>query len=341
MTARVTRITSAPTLRRIGLGTLLVPVMVGGLARPALADPARPSNYESIVEGIDPATDAADFEVTGGDAFLMVTVRPGHSVAIPGYFGEPYIRVDPDGGVWVNRDSPALYINEDRFGDAAAPPGVDGIGEPTWEQAGSDGVYAWHDHRSHWMSRDLPPTVAGDTRQTVFPWEIPVTIDGVDSVVSGELVWIPSAMRWSPVLAGVIALLALTFSPRKWMTVMAFLAAVAATIGVVVVVAQNAGTPAVARGLPVEALVPGAALLVATLAITRGRLATLGPPQLLFVAGAVLVVWALSHVSVLWLPVLVSAAPPPLERVAVAFVAWAGVGVVVAAVRMALDQVRS
>lgn len=73
----------------------------------AAADVAVPTNYKSTVFDVDPAVPGATFTVVGGDAFMEVEVAEGHSVLVPGYFKEPYLRIDVDGSVWLNLDSPA------------------------------------------------------------------------------------------------------------------------------------------------------------------------------------------------------------------------------------------
>jgi hypothetical protein len=323
--------------RRVGaVVTLTAGLMVIGAA-PALADPAGPTNYESTVLLVDPGTTVAAFEVVGGDAFLEVRVAPGHTVEVPGYFNEPYIRVDADGTVWLNDRARSRYLNEDRYGTSGAPEDVATDAAPEWERVASGGIYAWHDHRVHWMSRDVPPAVAGETRQLVFPWRLPVIIDGTETTVSGELFWIPSKSPIAPLLAGLIALLPLTMRRRARLQGLAFLAAAAASLAAVIIVAQTNGTPPSARGVPVWLLFPAVALVATTWSVTRGRLRSLSPMHLLLISGVSLAMWAFSTHEVLTMPILPSAIPAVLERAGVAFVAWAGAGIAVTA---ALEVVR-
>ncbi len=308
---------------------MVVLVMFG--AGPALADPAAPTNYESTVLGMDPPSNAAVVRVTGGDAFLEVIVVPGHEFVVPGYFGEPYIRIDADGTVWVNEDSPAHYINDDRYGTTTAPEEADGRGAPRWVRVGEGGRYAWHDHRIHWMSYDRPPTVSGESRQVVFPWSLPVVVDGTETRITGELAWIPSRSVVAPLLAGMIALLPLVAAARYRSSAIALLIVGAAALAAVVAVAQANGTPAPARGFPVMMVLPLVALIAGLWAIAGRTPGSLSPTLLTLTAGLALAAWALATAEVLWLPILPSALPRQLERFAVAFVFWAGVGAVVAA----------
>ena len=57
------------------------------------------------------------------------------------------------------------YINDDRYGaNDLAPSRLQGVDvtalEPDWEQVATDGTFAWHDHRTHWMSSTPPDTDA-------------------------------------------------------------------------------------------------------------------------------------------------------------------------------------
>jgi hypothetical protein len=293
----------------------------------AQADSATPTNYKSTVFDVDPATDAARFDIVGGDAFIGITVEPGHTAQVPGYFKEPYIRIDADGAVWVNLDSPAYYINQDRYGNVQAPPEADGKGEPRWEGAGSNGRYVWQDHRVHWMSFDLPPTVAGDRYQVVFPWEVPVVIDGQEASVRGELVWVPSRNPWWPLLAGMVGLLPLIFWDRLTVVQSIVILGLAASLALLIALLQLGSTPAGARSLPLSILL----LLVAVGAVVAAAVFWKRSPRraqgLVGAGGLAVVIWAVLNAGMLWLPVLPSAVVANLQRAGVATVMWAGVAV--------------
>ncbi|NND84985.1 MAG: hypothetical protein HKN46_07525, partial [Acidimicrobiia bacterium] len=185
---------------------LLVALMVVPAA-PAKADPAEPTNYESMVADVEPRTDGVSFRVAGGDAYLTVSAHPGHEVEVRGYFDEPYVRIEADGRVVVNVASPSHRINQSRFGQV----GEDDRDsrEEDWEVLAENGRYAWHDHRTHWMSEDRPPTVDPSEREQVFPWQVPVVVDGRSAVVSGELTWVPDPSPLPGLIVGLVALLPL------------------------------------------------------------------------------------------------------------------------------------
>ena len=85
----------------------------------------------------------------------------------------------PDGTVEVNTDSKAYYINEERDGQVEVPDGVDGKGEPRWEEVARTGRFEWHDHRMHWMSESDPEAVSDkDVRTKIYDWKVPIAVDG-------------------------------------------------------------------------------------------------------------------------------------------------------------------
>ena len=109
----------------------------------------------STVEAIEPPAEGVTAEIVGGDSFLRVRAEPGRTVVVRGYEGEPYLRFRPDGTVEVNRNSPAAYVNESRYG-TDPPASADATAAPAWQEVAADGSYAWHDHRTHWMATNRP-----------------------------------------------------------------------------------------------------------------------------------------------------------------------------------------
>jgi hypothetical protein len=154
----------------------------------ALAHEGNP-NYRSEVRSSVPGVGArvADF-----DDRLELDVTPGREVIVLGYEGEPYVRFQADGAVEVNRRSPAGYLNEDRFAAVEVPSQADPEAPPEWEPVAPRDPYSWHDHRIHYMSRDLPPQVDDESVETkVFDWRVPVLIDGRRDAITGTLTWVP------------------------------------------------------------------------------------------------------------------------------------------------------
>ena len=122
-------------------------------------------------------------------------------VVVPGYYDEPYLRIGPD-GVWRNANSPATYINLDRYAPRRrCPSSADADAEPDWEQVSTEPHYVWHDHRTHWMSAE--PAAAGGRRPTrrrrtrSFEWTVPLRARRAPTWRStGVLTWTPPPSPW-------------------------------------------------------------------------------------------------------------------------------------------------
>lgn len=182
--------------RRTNLVAFLVfaaVLLTGWLATtPAVAHQGNP-NYRSVINEVRPAVEGLEFEVIDYDADIRMTVPAGMEVEVPGYEGEPYTRIKADGEVEINRRSPSAYLNTDRYGTAEVPDIADTSAPADWESSRSDGVFQWHDHRSHWMSPEPPERLRGvDERTKVFDYEIPIRVDGRPATVHGTLYWVGS-----------------------------------------------------------------------------------------------------------------------------------------------------
>ena len=129
---------------------------------------------------IDPQTDAYSAQIFQSDRALSVTVRPGHSVVLLGYLGEPVFRLN-GAGLWLNAASPTAaalrLIKKTEAGSSSAP---------RWlEERGRRSVI-WPDSRS----QGLPP---GASRRL---WTVPVVVDGHAARLEGELRRFPAPSLW-------------------------------------------------------------------------------------------------------------------------------------------------
>lgn len=166
-------------------------------------------NYRSQVRSITPAVDGLEAQVLGYDDRIELRNEGDNTVVVEGYRGEPYLRFEPDGTVEVNRRSPAVYLNEDRFAKVSVPGSADPSAPPEWEVVSKTGRYDWHDHRIHWMGATPPPMVRKNekARTKVFDWKLPIAAAGQRSVIRGSLVWVGKDSGGFP-LAAVVSLLA-------------------------------------------------------------------------------------------------------------------------------------
>ncbi|MGH9245558.1 MAG: hypothetical protein ACRD29_14830 [Acidimicrobiales bacterium] len=316
--------------RRPAVGPAIVVGTLWLAASPAAADPAKPGDYRSTVTAVTPVSAGVVAEVVGGDAFLSLTVDSEQEVTVLGYENEPYIRFAADGTVAVNQRSPASWINEDRFGATEAPADADAQAPPRWEEVGSGGEWAWHDHRIHWMVPDSPPGVGADG--LVFEWAVPIDVDGRAVDVQGRLVREEPTAPWPWVLIGAVVaggLVGVGWVVRERRRAVAVLAAIgglvagggalAATVGEAVVLPPGADTgwlPLVVAAVAVGAGVAAAVTVIGRWSAAVARVATL-------VAAACAGWSAVLRLPVLWEPVLVGGLPEPLDR-AVTAIALAG-----------------
>lgn len=293
-------------------------------AGPASADPAGPTDFRSEVTGLEPAVDTVEAEIRGGDSFLELRVDQGTAVLVEGYSGEPYLRFGADGTVERNAMSPATYLNEDRKGAVDVPAGVSPDAEPEWEQVASDGTYAWHDHRVHWMGEASPSVARGSRVPGAYdPWRIPLTVDGEPVEVQGTLTYkdATSPLPWV-VLAVLVAGAVAWLGRRREVRVGGAALAVASAAAIVVGAADFSSTPdgsgnPLLWGLPVAALVAA----VAAVALANRSIGVIAA----LASVATLSGWALLRLAVWMKPVLPTELPFALDRATVALALGAAV----------------
>ncbi|SOE01623.1 hypothetical protein [Blastococcus haudaquaticus] len=326
------------------VGRLLV-VLAGLLATLAVAGPSAAhvggeqagSDFDARVLATTPEVPGLTVRVLQFGDELELVNGTGTEVLVPGYDGEPYLRIGPD-GVWRNANSPATYINLDRYAQVDLPAHAERGAEPDWQQVSTEPHYVWHDHRTHWMSENvLPPAVAADptSEHTVFEWVVPLVHGDTDVEVSGVLTWSPPPAPWLvwPLYAALALLAAATgllaHSARPLGALLPLGAAAAlwhagATPEPPVSIASHTGAV-------VSALLPALiAALVAGLgfrAARRGRGAMTG--LFAVVLGWLLLVQGLPDVDVLWAANVLSSGPQLAARVAVALLLALGAGFVI------------
>lgn len=178
--------------RFTGTAIVLVALTAVFLPSAATAHEGNP-DYRSEITAITPASaaDGVVLTIQNFDDNIELNNRTGKEVVVKGYDGEPYIRIGADGVVEVNLNSPAYYLNEDRFADVQVPDRADAKAKPEWKQVSGDGTFSWHDHRSHYMGLGTPSQVKDESKETeVFPYVIPMTVGGVPVEAKGVLTWV-------------------------------------------------------------------------------------------------------------------------------------------------------
>jgi hypothetical protein len=199
-------------IRRLIAGAVAGLALAGAVASPASADPPGPTDYQSAVRSVEPETSAIEVGIIGGDSFFELRVEPGIEAMVIGYQGEDYLWFRPDGVVFENQNSPATYLNADRYGNDGVPATARADAEPRWEQVATGGYWAWHDHRAHWMQSARPFGLeAGDQ---ILEAVIPIVVDGDTVEVTVISTWQPEpspVAMWLGVVAGIAVAVAAWF----------------------------------------------------------------------------------------------------------------------------------
>jgi hypothetical protein len=193
-------------LRRICGAVLVALLALATAATAALAHGGGGTDYTSEIRTVTPEDGGLSVQVLGRDDRLALRNDSGKTVVVEGYNGEPYARLKPDGTVEVNRNSPALYLNEDRFAKVDLPARADEDAAPDWKLVDRSGRFEWHDHRIHWMGAGRPDAVSDPQQRTkIFDWKVPLRVGDRPGAVTGTLTWTGRPDGSFPV-AAVIAL---------------------------------------------------------------------------------------------------------------------------------------
>ena len=249
---------------------LLLAVLVAALLAPttALAHSGETggTDYRSTITAVPAGVEA---RIIGGDDRIEITRTDAAEVLIPGYGGEPYLRLDAQ-GTWENRNSPAVALNDVRRTSEAIPNAATKIA-PDWVQIGTGTSVVFHDHRAHWMGSQAPAKVRADPdrEQLLYDWSIPLTIDGTAAEIRGDVTWLglPLTWLWWTITAlAVIAAVVVGWQRRVPANLAAIIGTVAAVLASLLTgVSQQLDLPDGTRG----ALV-GVAIAAALLAIGLG-----------------------------------------------------------------------
>jgi hypothetical protein len=174
--------------------------------------------FRSQVTGITPAVAGVSATVLDHDDRLRLVKGTGRPLVVLGYEGEPYLAFR-DGRVYRNVNSPATYLNDDRYGQVSLPARADPHAEPAWDQVSARESFEWHDHRIHWMSETLPQKVraARGEPHHLFDWAVPATLDGRELVIAGSLDYEPPPRGRPMILIGALIVVALGGAVAVWL----------------------------------------------------------------------------------------------------------------------------
>ena len=139
--------------------------------------------YRSTVTTVEPAIPGLIPTISGDDDLLTLTNHTGETVLVIGYAYEDYLRISP-AGVDENIASLTSWMNRSLATEGQSPPDPEpeppNQQQPDWRHVSDQPTFTWHDHRTHWMADQPPPTVEADPTHPhkIFDWAVPLTVDG-------------------------------------------------------------------------------------------------------------------------------------------------------------------
>ena len=294
------------------------------------------TNFQTTLSAVTPAVPGLSLRVIENGSRLELRNDTAADVIVEGYGGEPYARVGPT-GAFVNDNSPATYLNANRFSTTPVPRGVDGKQAPAWRQVSDERLWRWHDHRVHWMGQTLPPAVAADPTSShlISSWTVMLDYDGEPLSAVGSLTWVPGPSPWpwfAVVLLIVAAVAASTLLTRPH-RVLAAATALLLSVDLV----HGLGAMLVIKGtLPqrLEALLGAEALLIWPFAIFATWLLWRGHTRAAWLSAGLGLIMAttlaLDDAPVWWRSFAPSALPAQANRATVAVVVGLGLGLLAA-----------
>lgn len=329
-------------MRRLWKGVTAVGVagvVVAVWAQPAAAHSVggvEASNFETTVNGLTPRVPGLTVEAVDLGSELELRNDTGADVIVPGYQGEPYLRVGP-GGVFENRRSPAAYLNRSRNGKTRVPSDADAAAPPDWRKTGSGVTARWHDHRAHWMGTSDPPEVVRDPgrRHVIDRWRVGLQRGSQTITVRGDLVWVPGPSPWGWIIGALVAALALVALSRTrlWASVLAVALGIVVVSEAVHVIGQWTATAA-SFGSKLSASIysiGGVALAVIALVWILVRPPSNAIPAVLFAGLVVVAAGGLADLTVLTRSQLPTDLPDGIARLQVAIALGLGIGLAAAA----------
>ena len=173
---------------------VLISLGIGALATPAFGHGGGNPDFRSDVHGFADPQDGIELQVLGYDD-RMKLVKPVTEDRRHRRIRRRAVRPHPSRRDRRDeRNSPAVYLNQDRYAAGDVPERADPKAAPDWVEVDDGGVYEWHDHRMHWMSTAKPPQVSDESKETkIFDYRIPVTVDGKPDPITGTLYWVGPA----------------------------------------------------------------------------------------------------------------------------------------------------
>ncbi len=217
---------------RVARGALVVLLLTTGTLMTAAAPASahgpggpQPTNYQTRILRITPALPGVRVQSVDLGNNIELTNRSDHDVIVLGYDDEPYLRVGPS-GAYQNDRSPALYINRSATVIGTMPATADATAPPQWHRIGNGPTLKWHDHRTHWMGTDDPPSVSRDPGSVHLVQRFRLALvrdnarDTTQAAVVGDVRWVPGPSPWLWIVGALVLALAIVVAgrTRRWGT---------------------------------------------------------------------------------------------------------------------------
>jgi hypothetical protein len=197
------------------------------------------SDYRIEIVGYDGDPSGFTLRVVELGNRLELHRTTAQTISILGYSGEPYLRLDA-AGVAENTNSPAHYLNLDRFASTNPPASASATATPAWMTISTGTTVRWHDHRAHWMSTTPRADVLADPdeQRVIFDANrIELVVDGRPVAALIRVTWLPTPHKvwWLGAAAlaglGVAAVFVLVRGAARFIPAAALVAAVGAVLG--------------------------------------------------------------------------------------------------------------
>jgi hypothetical protein len=161
--------------------------------------------YHSTIRAVKPPMRGLRLKILYGDDQVWLDNLSGKTIVVDGYGGEPYLRFGPD-GIYANVNSPAGYLNQDRFAQSKVPKSANAKARPNWHKLAGGDIWQWHDHRIHYMSTIPPRQIRDAPRKPhhVFNWKVPLTANGKRVFITGSLDYRPPPKKSFPVTLAIV-----------------------------------------------------------------------------------------------------------------------------------------
>ena len=106
----------------------------------------------------------------------------------------------------MNINSPSGYLNQDRYARVKVPKSASANAPTHWEKLAGGDVWAWHDHRIHYMSPIPPKPIKDAPRKPhhVFNWKVPLTANGKRVFITGSLDYKPPPKKSFPAKLAIV-----------------------------------------------------------------------------------------------------------------------------------------